>query len=85
MSTLHSDVTNMRSQIKHAPEQVDLYEVRGLLGRVEDALEVLGMLTWGADMHFVASPDDPEGWDVTVSTSVSDRRPLFAWMSGGDQ
>ncbi len=80
--TLWQDVSSLRSCIKHDPERVDLGEVRQLLGEIEDALEVLGTLTHGSDVstyHDTAH----DGWSITVSTVVEDRRPLLAWIGGG--
>jgi len=81
--TLWQDVSRLRSCIKHAPDQVDLEEVRMLLGEIEDALEVLDTLTNGAGVSAVFDTAD-EGWAITVSTVVEDRRPVLAWI-GSDR
>lgn len=82
--TLWNEVSNMRGQIKHAPEQVDLQEVRQLLGQVEDALEVLVMLTSGAEIGFMTAPPElGDGWEIRIITIVDDRRPLLNWMANG--
>lgn len=79
--TISSDVSQMRGRIKHAPDTVDLDEVRELLGRVEDALEVLISITNGADARFYYSSES-EAWNVILDADVDDRRLIMRWMAG---
>jgi hypothetical protein len=79
--TLATDVIHMRQQIKHTPDSVDLDDVRQLLARVEDALDVLLAITSGADMSFYCASDG-EGWHVTINADLDDRRPLMRWIAG---
>lgn len=80
--SLYQEVSGWRSMLKHTPEAITpehLSEIRATLGAVEDALNVLLSLTYGADLTIVAREDGD--WDVTIKTVMEDRVDLLRWMS----
>lgn len=60
MTTAYTDVQDVISAIKHAPESVDLDDVRALLRRVQVDLEVIASLRSPSRLQVELLDDGPE-------------------------
>jgi hypothetical protein len=83
--TLSMDIAVMRGAIKHAPEQVDLQDVRQLLGECEDAVNLLEDLT-GPETDIATyayvTEDGMVGHRFIIKGDAVNRESIYRWIGG---
>lgn len=86
MNSLYMDIEAMCMTIKHAPESVDLYEVRSLLRRAQYAVDILDSLSYMRNLNIeYKSVDGYPEYITTLSSALSKEQldNLLSYISGG--
>lgn len=80
MNDLVSRIESLRMALKHAPEQVDLDQVRDVLGEAGCALSDVTSLRQYTGLSIESRVDGLHDLQLTVTLERDELGPIIAWL-----